>query len=162
MVKEEEEEIDELEMDELNDPDTMETIECEWANCGLTFWELEPFLEHLLAGKFNYILLERIIKTDQIFMTIAHAHPTTATGESVKPGAAPPKKGSGAIWSCDWVGCPRRGKNQSNKFALVSHFRAHSGERPFTCPEPGNFDSLPMGDQFGTNHFHNKMNNRMR
>ncbi|KAL7412831.1 hypothetical protein BDY24DRAFT_391218 [Mrakia frigida] len=37
---------------------------------------------------------------------------------------------------CEWATCPRKGKIQTSRFALVSHFRSHSGEKPFLCPEP--------------------------
>jgi uncharacterized Zn-finger protein len=36
---------------------------------------------------------------------------------------------------CEWSTCPRKGKTQTSRFALVSHFRSHSGEKPFHCPE---------------------------
>lgn len=41
------------------------------------------------------------------------------------------------IYNCEWVGCPRAGKNQTSKFALVGHIRSHTGEKPFNCPRPG-------------------------
>lgn len=61
-----------------------------------------------------------------------HAFPQDA------PGAPPvPKRGAGApalSYICDWAGCPRRGKQQGSKFALVAHLRSHTGEKPFICP----------------------------
>lgn len=38
---------------------------------------------------------------------------------------------------CDWVDCPRKGRPQTSKFALLAHLRSHTGEKPFICPRPG-------------------------
>ncbi|GAA5883143.1 hypothetical protein JCM16303_006111 [Sporobolomyces ruberrimus] len=93
------------------DPNSVQIGKCEWGNhCGVEFWELEPLVEHIHQ---------------------VHAFPE----ENPLQNNLPLKRGA-ASYVCDWIGCPRRGKSQGSKFALVAHLRSHTGEKPFTCPRP--------------------------
>ncbi|KAJ4483752.1 hypothetical protein J3R30DRAFT_3698674 [Lentinula aciculospora] len=37
-------------------------------------------------------------------------------------------------YTCEWATCHRRGLSQTSRFALISHIRSHTGEKPFHHP----------------------------
>ncbi|KAG6910933.1 hypothetical protein DXG01_005987 [Tephrocybe rancida] len=39
-------------------------------------------------------------------------------------------------YTCEWATCSRRGLAQTSRFALISHIRSHTGEKPFNCTLP--------------------------
>ncbi|KDQ08377.1 hypothetical protein BOTBODRAFT_37956 [Botryobasidium botryosum FD-172 SS1] len=62
------------------------------------------------------------IQFDDLQPLIAHVHEHVGVHKST--------------YTCEWSTCPRRGLSQTSRFALVSHLRSHTGEKPFTCSLP--------------------------
>lgn len=56
---------------------------------------------------------------------LTHAHLTVAHTQQ------PPVR-----YTCQWEGCLRFGMDQPSRFALISHCRTHTGEKPYFCPIP--------------------------
>ena len=47
-------------------------------------------------------------------------------------------------YTCEWVGCPRKGKSHASAYALKAHLRSHTREKPHVCLLPGKFRSTPL------------------
>ena len=45
------------------------------------------------------------------------------------------------LYTCEWIGCNRKGKKHASGYALKAHIRSHTREKPFYCYLPGMFTS---------------------
>ena len=60
-----------------------------------------------------------------------------------------------SAYVCLWEACPRRLQPQNSRFALISHLRGHTGERPFDCPVPECDKSFSRSDALAK-HYRNQ------
>jgi len=123
------------------DPSATNIGKCEWGNhCGIEFWELEPLVEHIHTGENLFPgYPPRFLKTNHNSLCVGIAVIVHAFPEENPHQNNVPLRRVAASYICDWQGCPRRGKSQGSKFALVAHLRSHTGEKPFICPRSGEF-----------------------
>ena len=97
----------------------VDTVTCLWDDCGIVFTHLPTLIEH--------------IHSSEPFPPYPHRTPMTCILAHIGVHKS--------NYTCEWATCNRRGLAQTSRFALISHIRSHTGEKPFICSRPGKSDS---------------------
>jgi hypothetical protein len=89
-----------------------EKRKCQWDQCDETCPTQASLVQHIHSGNFHFLC---------------------SLTEHIGAGKE--------SYACMWEDCPRFGQTQATRHSLITHCRAHTGERPYSCPHPGEFFS---------------------
>ena len=97
-------------------PDEFPEWTCRWDDCFRDLVGQEALVEHVQTGKLLGSGSMPIARADNMIDHIGQGRDS---------------------YICDWEACARKGQKQASRHSLITHCRAHTGERPYTCQEPG-------------------------
>lgn len=106
-----------------------DSVTCQWEDCGILFTHLPTLIDHIHNGELNFSL--KIIRSfaNELWYSCRAEHIGVHKSN----------------YTCEWSSCLRRGLPQTSRFALISHIRSHTGEKPFICPLPGDYPDVIFG-----------------